>query len=118
MVSFQNRVEDWFRRCFPPNVCNNEKERSHRFIEEALELVQSRNLPKEDVLMLVDYVYSRPMGEEQQEVGGVLITLAALCCVSKINLESCGETELNRVWQKINTIREKQTNKPKGSLSQ
>lgn len=73
-------------------------------------------MTKDDVLRLVDYVYGqRHIGEKLQEVGGVLITLAALCQAQGIGLESAGLRELGRIWEKIDAIREKQKNKPKHS---
>lgn len=90
---------------------------AYRFAEEALELVQACGASKEDVLRLVEYVYDRSMGEPAQEVGGVMVTLAALCFCNQIDLGSAAETELERVWQKIEKIRAKQAAKPEGVRS-
>ena len=43
-----------------------------------------------------------------QEVGGVLITLAALCLSNEIDMAQSGEIELARVWTSIDKIRTKQ----------
>ena len=53
----------------------------------------------------------RPVGEIEQEVGGVMSTLAALCCAFNIHLEGAANTEMERVWKKIDVIREKHKNK-------
>ena len=106
--SFQSRVQPWMEECFCAFISNNLYERNHRFIEEALELVQSCDMSSEDVHSLVDCVYSRPIGEKTQEVGGVMVTLAALCSAQKIDMHECGETELARIWTKIEQIRFKQ----------
>lgn len=110
----------WDEACWWPEVAAIIRfaERAHRFIEESLELVQARGLSREDVLMLVDYVYDRPKGEDTQEVGGVLLTLAALCFAADINMQKCGEDELDRVWKNIEKIRAKQAAKPRGPLPQ
>ena len=64
---------------------------------------------------MVDYVYDRPMGEPEQEVGGVMVTLAALCSADGIDMEAAGEKEISRVWKMVDRIRMKQAAKPKHS---
>lgn len=73
----QRSVEIWCKSCFGEDTYFNKEERIHRFIEEALELAQSLGCTKEEIGMLTDYVFSRPKGEPNQEVGGVMIT----CCI-------------------------------------
>lgn len=87
----------------------------HRFLEEALELVQANGCTASEAHQLVDYVFSRPPGEPHQERGGVMITLALLSWTSGLNMTKAGEDELKRVWSKIDAIREKQRKKPKCS---
>lgn len=115
--SFQSRVEPWFRECFPPHVCDDRLERCDRFIEEALELVQAAGYSAERAHALVDYTFSRPKGEINQEVGGVMVTLAALCIAHGLDMHQGGETELARISQPevIAKIRAKQAAKPTGS---
>jgi len=113
--SFQRRVEEWLAACFSPAVRTNREERTHRFLEEALELAQANGCSREHAQMLVDYVYSRPIGQSDKEVGGVMVTLAALCSASHIGLEDAADEELLRNWQRINTIRQKRAAKPQGS---
>lgn len=112
---FQARVEPWMAACFGPRISADTTERNHRFIEEALELVQAGGMPKADVLQLVDYTYGRPIGELQQEVGSVMVTLAALCLAQSLDMHQAAEIELARIWTKVETIREKQRTKPRGS---
>lgn len=113
--AFQYRVNDWMQQCFGEKIAADVTERNHRFIEEALELVQATGITKSEVLQLVDYVFSRDIGEINQEIGGVMVTLAALCNALGLDAAKAGETELARVWTKIEKIREKQANKPKHS---
>ena len=115
MEVFQNRVGIWVRRCFGIKVAKDRTQRNHRFCEEALELVQACGCSKEDVLSLIEYVYNRPIGEKGQEVGGVMITLAALCEAQEISMTEEGERELNRIWEKMGDLRHKHNNKPKNS---
>lgn len=115
LSALQTGVKDWTLQCFGEQISKDIVERNHRFIEEALELVQSTGITQSECHQLVDYVFSRPVGETFQEVGGVMITLAALCNAINLNMNTAGDTELKRIWQKIEKIREKQQNKPKHS---
>jgi hypothetical protein len=112
---FQTRVKLWLAACFGYEITMNKLERNHRFLEEALELVQANGCTKEEAYMLVDYVYDRDQGDINQEAGGVMITLAALCIASEINLYEAGNVELARIWANIDKIRTKQASKPKHS---
>ena len=109
---FQERVAPWMDACFGPEVAANKTIRNHRFLEEALELVQACGCSSSDAHALVDYVFGRPVGEPHQEVGGVMVTLAALCLAQGLDMRADGEDELARVWTKIERIREKQAEKP------
>lgn len=115
MIRFQERVNEWMQKCFGPVISADKIERNYRFLEEALELVQSYGCTKSEALQLVDYVFSRPVGDPHQEIGGVMITLAALCNADHRSFELAGEDELDRVWSKIEQIRAKQASKPKHS---
>lgn len=114
-ASFQAQVAKWVFQCFGPVVAMDKVERNHRFLEESLELAQALKCSKEEALMLVDYVYGRPEGDPPQEVGGVLVTLAALCQANGLNMQDAGDVELARVWTKVEQIREKQAGKPRNS---
>jgi hypothetical protein len=112
--TFQSRVATWLRAAFGEGTTSTSpEERSHRFIEEALELVQANGCTATDAHMLVDYVFGRPVGELHQEVGGVMVTLAALCHTIKADMGDCAELELARCWANITKIRAKQATKPK-----
>lgn len=113
--SFQERVQPWLIACFGEMIAGDREERNHRFLEEALELVQACGCTASEAHQLVDYVYGRPIGEPHQEVGGVMVTLAALCLANGLNMHANGETELARIWTKVEKIRAKQAAKPKHS---
>jgi hypothetical protein len=106
-MNFQHRVRRWVVECFGGEILRDSKERTYRFLEEALELGQAAGATKEDALRLVDYVYSRPPGWIPQEVGGILVTLAAYCECQCISMEGCGEEELSRCWKNLDKIRAK-----------
>ena len=118
MKRFQHQVANWMYACFGTEITADKKERNHRFLEEALELVQSRGCTKEEAQMLVEYVFARPVGQEEQELGGVMLTLAALANTSELELLQSGQKELIRCWNKIDKIRQKQATKPQGPLPQ
>jgi hypothetical protein len=114
-IDFQSRVAPWMKACFSSQIAADTVERNHRFLEEALELVQACGCTQSEAHQLVDYVYGRPVGEVRQEVGGVMVTLAALCLAQHISMHECGEAELARIWTCIDKIRAKQATKPKNS---
>lgn len=114
-MPFQKRVQAWMMECFSMEICRDTVERNHRFLEESLELVQSLGCTRSEAHQLVDYVFGRPAGEPYQETGGVKVTLAALCLAADTDMDAAGETELARVWTKIEQIRAKQAAKPKHS---
>lgn len=110
--SFQARISSWAHSCFGSEVATNRQERAYRFFEEAIELVQSLEINKGDCLKLIDYVYSRKTGELEQEIGGVVTTLAVLCEANKVDMISCAENEIERCWINFDKIRRKQLARP------
>ncbi|WP_063802236.1 hypothetical protein [Burkholderia ubonensis] len=116
-ATFQSRVRPWLLACFGAQIAADRAERNHRFFEEAGELVQAGGMTREEAHALVDYTWSRPVGEPTQEVGGVMVTLAALCLANGLDMHAAGETELARinVPETVAKIRAKQAAKPKHS---
>jgi NTP pyrophosphatase (non-canonical NTP hydrolase) len=114
---FQFRVLGWMMDCFSMEVCLDAIERNHRFLEEALELVQACGCTKSEAHQLVEYVYARDVGEVNQEAGGVMVTLAALCLANDRDMHTAGEVELARVMRPevMAKIRAKQAAKPRFS---
>ncbi|WP_244134262.1 hypothetical protein [Burkholderia gladioli] len=113
----QARVQPWMMECFGPTIAADRVERNHRFLEEALELVQSLGCTASEAHQLVDYTFGRSVGEPAQEVGGVMVTLAALCLANTLDMHAAGETELARISEPatVLNIRAKQAAKPKHS---
>lgn len=113
---FQARVEPWLRECFGDVIPFDKIERADRFVEESMELAQTTpGFTRDRAHALVDYVFDRPVGEPAQEVGGVMVTLAAYCLANGLDMAQAGETELARIWTKVPQIRAKQAAKPTGS---
>lgn len=115
-TDFQSRVFEWVLKCFNPEIAKDILERNDRFIEEALELVQSLGYTSNRAHALVDYVFNREKGEPFQEVGGVMVTLASLCSCAGLDMAKDGETELARINKPeiIEKIRKKQASRPTG----
>lgn len=117
MMTFQARVLPWLMECFGAEIARDRVERCDRFIEEALELAQSLDWTADRAHALVDYVFGRPAGEPHQEVGGVMVTLAALCEAADLDMQAGGDDELARIMRPeiVQKIRAKQADKPTGS---
>jgi hypothetical protein len=113
--TFQSRVDPWLQHCFGPQIAADVVERNHRFLEEALELVQSLGCTQSEAHQLVEYVFNRDSGNAAQEVGGVMVTLAALCLANSLDMHISAESELERIWTKTEVIRAKQAAKPQHS---
>ena len=109
--TYQQRVEVWCRMCFGDDYDETLVTRAKRLLEEAIELAQALDLPRTTAKTLVDFVYDRPVGEDVQEVGGVMVTLAALCAAAGYNMQDCGEMELKRVWNNMDAVRLKNQQK-------
>jgi hypothetical protein len=116
-ATFQQRVQPWLLECFGAEIAADRVERNHRFLEESLELVQALGCTPSEAHQLVDYVFGRPVGDPPQEVGGVMVTLAALCLASGLDMHDAGEVELARISapELVAKIRAKQAAKPKHS---
>lgn len=110
--SFQQRVLPWLLACFGPAIAGDRAERNHRFLEEALELIQASGCTAAEAHQLVDYVFARDIGDKEQEVGGVMVTLAALCLAQGIDMHGAAETELAAIWTRVEAIRARQAAKP------
>jgi hypothetical protein len=113
--SFQTHNEAWMDSCFGPEISKDMVERRQRFTEEAIELGQAIGGTADEAHALVDYVYSRPIGDPKQEVGGVMVTVAAICSAAGLDMIECARNELLSCWKRREKIREKQKTKPRGS---
>jgi len=112
--NFQEDNWAWIRECFGEESASSKKERVLRFIEEALELAQAAGLSQGECLTMVDYVFSRSVGEPKQETGGTVVCLAALCSAMGFDMMTAAFVELERCKLNTGRIREKHFNKGPG----
>ena len=110
--TFQERGFEVIKECVGSEQTNDPKYRNDNFLEKSLELVQSLGYTESESHQMVRYVFGRPCGLPEQEVGGVLMTLISLCSTHNLDMIKCGETELARIESKIDKIRNKQSVKP------
>lgn len=101
------------KACFGSEIAEYVTERNNRFVEEAIELVQACGMTAGECHQMVDYVFGRAVGDKDQELGGVMVTLAALCLAQGLDMHNAGDGELSRIWTEIDAIRAKQAAKPK-----
>lgn len=97
MTLAQSVASKWVHDTFGEDCALDCTERAKRVLEEAIELAQASGVSEDDVDFITHYVYRRDVGEIDQEVGGVAITLAALCTANGLNLETEMWREIRRV---------------------
>lgn len=93
---------EWGLRCFGSSHMTDKPMRALRLAEECVEYAQTTGLPKEQLHTLIEVVYSRPVGDPLQELGGVMVC-AAVCGKNQLglsNMEQVFEAEVRRVLAK------------------
>lgn len=96
----QRKVASWCAAAFGAAHTANIEQRGARLLEEAVELFQACNGKPEMAHRLVDFIFARPVGALAQEVGGVSLTLLALCHAAGISADAEEARELERVLAK------------------
>lgn len=97
LTALQRRVSYWVIKCFGMAMLEDKQERGLRLAEEAIELAQAVDVPRERLLKLVNVVYDKPKGDPVQELGGCLTTLCAMSSSLGENLYSAGDEEVTRI---------------------
>lgn len=111
-MNYQAVVASWMRACFGEATLYDVEERCRRFMEEAGELVQSCGMSREQAHQMIDFAFDRGRGEVRQEVGGVLVCLAALSEAFAFDMQAAGDDEIASAIQSIEKIRAKHALKP------
>lgn len=94
---YQSQCHAWAFEAVGERAAVSPRERAMRFLEEAIELAQACGVHGDLAVQLVRDVYDNPVGAVEQEVGGTMLTLAALCEATGVNLVTAAEAELARV---------------------
>jgi hypothetical protein len=113
LAPFQTRVAAWVFETFGDDLRHNKPTRDHRFMEEAIELYQALGHPIDRLWQVACDVYAKEPGDPKQELGGVQTTLAALSEGHGLDMVEARETELARMWTKVEAIRAKAASKSK-----
>lgn len=93
----QKLITKWAIDSFSEAEALSIEQRGLRLLEEAIELAQVCKVDQRMIHKLVDYVYNRPIGHIQQEIGGVGLTLLVLAEAAATNADLCEVTEIQRV---------------------
>lgn len=112
-MNCQREVYAWLVECLGQATAGNTRLRTGRFIEEAVELAQAGGLTEQECIDMVRYVYSRPVGDVRQEIGGVRISLAALCTAFGVDEDVAIKQEMANCWKNIEKIRARNLTKPR-----
>jgi hypothetical protein len=91
---------DWGVRCFGMVHMRDKRIRALRCVEEAIELAQACKVDQLQLHKLIDYVYDRPVGVPEKEVGGVFVTAAVISECLNDQPEAIFEAEIRRVLAK------------------
>lgn len=113
LTSNQARIAAWAAQVLGKEAAGNIPERSLRAAEEVIELTQACGVDVETVHRLVDYVFSRPIGEPSQEIAGSLVSLYAVAAALNVDADAALHVELERIAQPevIERVRRRQTEK-------
>jgi len=93
----QEKIGDWVAGTFGYEVLADKQERNARFFEEVVELMQVRGMTVAEMVAIIHDKMTKPVGELDQEVGGVLITFLALCESGDVDVDTAYANEWNRV---------------------
>lgn len=93
----QVAVAAWARHAFGKEHADNPKQRAVRLAEETIELCQVAKADPAMLHKLIDYVYSRPVGTYEQELGGVGVTLLAFAHAAGCSADKCESDEVERI---------------------
>lgn len=91
----------WARTMFG-DVAMSRAERAKRMFEEACELAQACDLAEDECRAIARRTWSRPKDTVRKEVGGLLVTLLALCEINNVDPDEALLAEARRILSKPN----------------
>ncbi|MBW8445209.1 MAG: hypothetical protein K0M49_06240 [Arenimonas sp.] len=101
-VPYQNRVADAHYALFHDDPTDI-PERNARAFEEATETAQAFGMTRDEAIALVDYTFSRPVGDPAKEIGAKILTAFSLGVVAGIDVMAAAEADLEKL-QRPETI--------------
>ncbi len=102
----QARCDGFLREAWP-NSPIQAHVRAFRALEEVIEINQVLGITRQKAHELVDQVFDKPVGELEQEAGGVAFTIVSLFSALGINMIHSGLGSVNEAYGRIDKIREK-----------
>lgn len=96
----QHVVADWCRRAFGEEQSSSPVQRALRLLEEAIETYQAAGGVVSLARTLVEFVFGRPAGTLNTEIGQVGLTLLALASAARTNADLEETIEIERVLSK------------------
>ena len=97
MNEHYDNAMDWAANAFGTAQMLSPQIRSLRAFEEIAEFAQCVGVPQEKLYLVIDTVFSRPRGDPQQELGGVMMTAILLCMACCADPDRVFLDELERV---------------------
>lgn len=73
--TWQLRIGQWMSEVWGAEIADDKQERLRRFFEEAVEVCQAGEMPREMAHKIVDIVYDKPKGDIYTELGQCLFVL-------------------------------------------
>lgn len=115
----QIAVDKWIRKTFGKQSAEDKVERLSRLVEEVCELCQAENFPQAMIPVIADYVYKKPAGWPQQELGGVGVCILAYAMAAGYNADDMEQREFARILalptKHFRGSRKKKADAPKGT---
>jgi hypothetical protein len=96
----QRAVFEWCCAAFTEEQATSLSQRGLRLAEEAIEACQACGTDPDKLHKLIDYVYGRPAGTIEQELGGIGVTTLALAAAAGLSAKECEISEVKRVLSK------------------
>jgi hypothetical protein len=93
----QQKVVDWGIDAFGKDHMTSVEQRGLRMVEEAIEAAQAAGCDPAALHHLILYVYSKPVGDLRQEVGGTQVCLMALANAAGFSADQAEQQEIERV---------------------
>lgn len=109
----QERVASWAKECFGYDLLMDHTERASRHLEEAAETIQAAGLSRGAAHQIIDMVFDKAPGDIRQEIAGSMVTLLALAEAFAVDASAEVDREIERIWDNLDKIREKQKTKPR-----